>query len=240
MTSLLSVESVSVRYWRGRLAVEVLKDVSLEIEAGEFCGIWGDRNAGKTTLARVIAGVQPVDAGQVSFDGAVIADASGLAGNGAWRAQVGFASRSGPTLESIAVEEWIASSLVNSHRWRPALQSARLALAEVGVAEVGGESWKNLSDSDRMLVAIAQAIVRRPRLLVVDDPVAGLGVIGRAKIMELLRSITDHGVAVLMTAADVMELRGANRLWSLSGGRLNGPPARPLGDVVPLRPASDA
>jgi ABC-type multidrug transport system ATPase subunit len=237
VSALLSLSSVTVRYWRGHHAVPVLKDVSLELEAGEFCGVWGDRSAGKTTLARVVAGVLPVDDGCVTFDGSVLADASGVTARDDVRAQIGFASRTGPILEDLAVEEWIASSLLTSHGWGAARECARLALAEVDAAAVGREPWRNLSDSERMLVAIAQAIVRRPRLVVVDDPVAGLGVVGRAKIMELLRAIADMGVAVLMTAGDVIELRGANRIWALDGGRLTGAPARPLGTVVPLRSA---
>jgi ABC-type multidrug transport system ATPase subunit len=237
MSSLLSVSSVTVRYWRGHHSVQVLTDVSLELEAGEFCGVWGDRSAGKTTLARVIAGVLAVDHGRVVFDGAVLSDASGLVGRDEVRAQIGFASRTGPILEDLAVEEWIASSLLTSRNPKAARECARLALAEVDAAAVAREPWRNLSDSERMLVAIAQAIVRRPRLVVVDDPVAGLGIVGRAKIMELLRAIADEGVAVLMTAGDAIELRGANRIWALDGGRLTGAPARPLGTVVPLRSA---
>jgi ABC-type multidrug transport system ATPase subunit len=234
--SLLRVASVSIRYWRGRHVAQVLDDVSFEVEAGELCGIWGERSAGKTTLARVAAGVQGVDSGQVVFDGTVLADADGLTGGAVPRAEIGFASRVGPRLEDLTVEEWIASRLVNSHRWRRAIACARAALAQVGVAEAGGELWQNLSNSEQMLVAIAQAIVRRPRLLVVDDPVAGLGVEGRANVMGLLRAIADQGVAVVITAADVAELRGADRIWALEDGRLSGPPARALGTVVPLRP----
>jgi ABC-type multidrug transport system ATPase subunit len=235
--SLLHVDSVSVRYWRGRHVTQVLEDVSLEAGPGELCGIWGDRSAGKTTLARVVVGAQGVDRGRVVFDGAVLADPHGLAGGASSRAEIGFASRVGPRLEDLSVEEWIASRLVNSHRWRRAVECARVALAQVGVADAADEQWQNLSNSEQMLVSIAQAIVRRPRLLVVDDPVAGLGVEGRANVMGLLRAIADQGVAVVITAADVAELRGADRIWALEAGRLSGPPAPVLGTLVHLRPA---
>jgi ABC-type cobalamin/Fe3+-siderophores transport system ATPase subunit len=237
MSPLLRLESVSVRYWRGPHAVEVLKDVALELEAGEFCGVYGDRSAGKTTLARVTAGVQPVDSGLVALGGMPISHAQPGAAETALRMQIGFASRGGPTLESLSVREWVASSLLTTHRWRASLRCAQAALAEVGADDLGGQPWRNLSDSERMRVAIAHAIVRRPKILVVDDPVAGLGVAARAEVMELLRAIADDGVGVLMTAGDAIELAGANRIWALAGGRLNGPPARPVGAVVPLRPA---
>jgi ABC-type sugar transport system ATPase subunit len=58
--------------------------------------------------------------------------------------------------------------------------------------------------------------------------------------MELLHSIAGLGVAVLMTAAELTELQGADRIWSLADGRLNGPPVRPMGTVVQLRGTGDA
>jgi ABC-type multidrug transport system ATPase subunit len=240
MTHLLSVESITVRYWRGAHVIDVLQDASFELEAGELCGVWGDRSSGKTTLAKVAAGVQGVEAGRVVFDGELLADDRGLVAGAASRAGIGLASRVGPRLEDLAVEEWIASKLVNSHRWRAAITRARVTLAQVGVADVGTEPWRNLSNGEQMMVSIAQAIVRPPRLLVVDDALAGLGVQGRAAVTALLRAIADKGVAVLITAGDVRELSGANRIWALEDGGLTGPPARELGTVVPFRPSGGA
>jgi ABC-type multidrug transport system ATPase subunit len=231
MTALLSIEAVSVCHWRGQRPVHALDEVTFDLEAGEFGGVWGDRGAGKTTLAKLVAGLLTPDSGQVTIDGVT------LGSGGMLHPGVGFASRRGPLLDDLAVDEWIATTMLDSFSWRHALGRSRVALERVGASAIGGESWADLSDSERMLAAIAHAIVRGPRLLVVDDPVAGLGVAGRATIMELLRSIADKGVAVLMTAADVTELHGANRIWSLEDGRLDGPPARPMGTVVRLHGA---
>jgi ABC-type sugar transport system ATPase subunit len=90
-----------------------------------------------------------------------------------------------------------------------------------------------------MLVSIAEAIVRGPRVLIVDDPLAGAGAIERDEIMGLLQSIAATGVAVLMTAAELLDLRGLDRIWSLRDGRLQGSAERPSGTVVPLRPTSE-
>jgi ABC-type multidrug transport system ATPase subunit len=235
VTALLTLDAVSMRYWRGRRPIQVLRDVSLDLEAGEFGGIWGDRSAGKTTIAKIAAGVLSPDEGRVTFGGQRLSDATRQAHGGALHAQIGLATRRGPEMDGLSVEAWIASTMLNSHPWRDAVRRAHLALERVGAADIGAESWENLADGERMLVAIAQAIVRGPRLLVVDDPVAGLGASRRAEIMELLHSIVGVGVAVLMTAAELVELQGADRIWSLADMRLDGPPARPMGTVVPLR-----
>jgi ABC-type multidrug transport system ATPase subunit len=235
MTPLLTLESVSLRYWRGRRPVQVLKEVSLDLEAGEFGGIWGDRSAGKTTIAKIAAGVLSPDEGRVTFDGQRLADAGRQEQRGALHAQIGLATRRGPEMDGLSVEAWIAATMLNSHSWRAALRRAHIALERVGAADVGADSWENLADGERMLVAIAQAIVRGPKLLIVDDPVAGLGASRRTEIMDLLHSIRGAGVAVLMTAAELVELQGADRIWSLADMCLDGPPARPIGTVVPLR-----
>jgi ABC-type multidrug transport system ATPase subunit len=229
MNTLLQVCAVSVSYWRGSRSVQALDAVSLDLQAGEFGGIWGDRGAGKTTLARTAAGLLAPGRGEVTFEGRP------LRAGDRQHPLIGFASRNGPLLEDLAVEEWIATAVLDQAAWREALAHARAVLERVGAGAIGGERWGDLSDSERMLAAIAHAIVRPPRLLVVDDPVSGMGVVGRAAVMELLRSIADQGIAVLMTAGDVTDFHGANRIWGLEAGRLDGPPARRAAAVVALR-----
>jgi ABC-type multidrug transport system ATPase subunit len=235
MTPLVQVTAVSHTFWRGVRATNVLNGVTLELHAGELGGIWGRRGSGKTTLARIAAGVLVPDEGHVVFDGKVLSNPEH---DGVLMPQLGLASRQGPEFEDMDPQTWIISTLVHLSSWRDAKRRASAALDRVGVGDVAGVPWQHLSDGERMLCSIAQAIARGPRLIVVDDPVAGLGGKDRAEIMDLLRSLAAAGIAVLMTAAELPELRGVDQIWSLDRGRLDGPPARPAGTVVPLR-ASD-
>jgi ABC-type multidrug transport system ATPase subunit len=241
MTSLLAVESVTVRLWRGSRSVLVLDDVSLELGAGEFGGVWADRSAGKTTLARLVAGQLTPESGRVLLDGQVLADPAYHDEQGKIRSQIGLAStRPGPAMPDLPVASWVASALLASCSWSDARHRAGVVLGEIGVAEIAGEPWVNLSESERTLVTIARAIVRGPRLLIVDDPVAGLGAMRRARVMKLLHGIAATGVAVLMTAAEVVDLKGADRIWSLTDGHLRGPSARGGGQLVELHPTGRA
>jgi ABC-type multidrug transport system ATPase subunit len=240
-TPLLVVESATVRLWRGSRSVLVLDDVSLELGAGEFGGIWADRSAGKTILARLAAGLITPESGRVLLDGRVVADPSYRDEQGSVRAEIGLAAtRPGPAMPDLPVATWVASAMLASCSWAEARHRAGVVLGEVGVAEVAGEPWANLSESERTLVAIARAVVRGPRLLIVDDPVAGLGAMRRAKVMKLLHGIAAGGVAVLMTAAEVVDLKGADRIWSLTDGHLRGPSARGGGELVELHPTGRA
>jgi ABC-type cobalamin/Fe3+-siderophores transport system ATPase subunit len=122
---------------------------------------------------------------------------------------------------------------------REATRRAQLALERVSAGDVGAEPWRNLSDGERTLVAIARAMVRAPRLLLVDDPSTGLGLLERGEIVGLLRSIAEQaGIAVLMTASDLAEVQGAHVIWSLAGGRLTGRRAEGA-TVVPFPDAAE-
>lgn len=233
MSPLLVAEAISVSYWRGSRATHVLREVSLSLDAGEFGGVWGGRSSGKTTLARVVTGLLAPETGRVVFDGQDLDSDR----RGRLHTQIGLATRRGPEFEDVPVASWIASTMLHHSSWTGALKRARSALDRVGAAELADKPWEHLSDGERMLASIAQAIVRSPRLIVADDPVAGLGGKDRAEIMELLRSVAAEGVAVLMMAAELSELHGADQIWALDRGRLDGPPARPTGTVVPLRSA---
>lgn len=226
MAPLLSLESVSKGFWRGQRPVDVLTDVSLALDPGELAGVWGPRSAGKTTLLELIAGLQEPDAGRVLFDGRDLTTMTNRERSALLHREIGIASRSGPASRELPIDRWVSLALLDRVSWRDGLRRAHQALERVGAADVARAAWDDLSDGERTLTSIARAIVREPRLLLVDDPNAGLGLLERGEIATLLRSVADDaGVGVLVTAADVTEIQGARTIWSLAGGRLVGRPA---------------
>lgn len=232
MTALLRLDDVHVAYRRGHRRIDVLRGVSLELEPGVLAGIWADRSAGKTTLAKVAAGILTPDAGVVVFRGASI---NGADAGGRLHSEIGFASRQSAGLGPATVAEGIASTLLMNMSWKPAMARAYDALERTGVIDQARDRLDDLSDEERMRVALAQAIARTPSLLVVDDPVAGMGGDRRPGIIKLLRSFTVDGMSVLMTAAELKELRGADRIWGLDDGILDGGVPR---DAAPRTPGT--
>jgi ABC-type multidrug transport system ATPase subunit len=136
-----------------------------------------------------------------------------------------LATRQGPAVPDLPVRAWVELGLMCHVDRRTARQRRRQVLERVGVGAVGGEPWRNLSDSERILVAIARAVVCEPKLLLVDDPTAGLDMMERLALLDLLRSIAAAtGVAVLISASDMADLQGVGSVWSLAEGYLLGPP----------------
>ena len=238
MTTLLAFEAVSKRHWRGRRAVNVLHDGSFEMENGELGAIWGGRGAGKTTVIELAAGLQAPDGGRILFDGRDLASLSRRQTSELLHAQIGIATRTGPASQTLAARDWVAMAIMDRLAARDATRRAQLTLERVGAGDIAAEPWGRLSDGERTLAAIARAIVREPRLLLVDDPSAGLGLLERRAIVDLLRSIAEQaGAGVLMTASDLTEVQGATVVWSLAGGRLTGGRAREA-TVLPFPGAS--
>ena len=196
---LLSLRSVSKSYWRGAHELRVLTDVSMEMSAGEFVAVWGKRGAGKTTLLKIVTGLEAPDGGAVHFAGRDLAGMSESAHARLMREQVGWVRRAGPRSD-LSMLDYVALPLLVEHGQRRARSRAYDALARVGMSECAGQRWGSLSDGERALTGIAHGIVRRPRLLLVDDPTANLGVREREDVNELLRSLSGaEGLAVLMT-----------------------------------------
>jgi ABC-type lipoprotein export system ATPase subunit len=224
---LLSLEAVSKSYWRGSTEVRVLSGASLDVNTGEFVAVWGKRGAGKTTLLRIAAGLEAPNSGMIRFDGDDLSTLSEGAHARLMREQIGWVRRAGPRSE-LRMLDYVALPLLIEHGQRRAHARASDALRRVGMTQCAGQRWNSLSDGERALVAIAHGIVRAPRLLLVDDPTANLGVREREEVMELLRELVEEtGLAVLITVPDMPAAMRSHQLRALSGGRLLAPPVSP-------------
>jgi ABC-type lipoprotein export system ATPase subunit len=224
---LLTLRSVSKSYWRGAHELRVLIDVSIEIAPGEFIAVWGKRGAGKTTLLKIAAGLEVPDAGTVRFARRDLASMSESAHARMMREQVGWVRRAGPRSD-LSMLDYVALPLLIEHGQRRARARAYDALARVGMSECAGQRWASLSDGERALMGIAHGIVRSPRLLLIDDPTANLGVREREDVNELLRSLTgEEGLAVLMTAPGLPAAMGTDEIKVLSAGHLLAQPREP-------------
>jgi putative ABC transport system ATP-binding protein len=217
----LSLEHVSKSYWRGPHETVVLSDVSLSVYAGECVAVWGQRGSGKTTLLKVAAGLEAPESGVVSFKGQDLRRMSKAELVRLLREEIGWARRSGPESGELEMLDYVALPLLKAHTMRRARRRSAAALARVGVAECAKGRWEDLTDGERTLASIAHAMVRKPSLLVVDDPTANLDVLQREQVMGLLRSTAEQDwIGVLITVPDMPSMVHAHRIGSFSDGRL--------------------
>jgi D-xylose transport system ATP-binding protein len=215
---LLRVSGASKRFG----AVEALSDVDLTVHHGEVLALAGDNGAGKSTLIKAISGVQPADAGRFEFEGSVVhihgpSDAARLGIAVVYQDLalcdnldvvanlfLGSEAREGVFMDELAMEE----------RSTGLLRSLSVRLPNLR-AEVG-----TLSGGQRQSVAISRALLGEPRLVILDEPTAALGVAQTQQVLELVRRLRERGLGVLLIShnlADVFAV--ADRVVVLRLGR---------------------
>ena len=196
----------------------------MELHTGEIVAIYGPRNAGKSTLLRIAAGLTTPDEGVVRLDGKELAKLDKSEWN-RWRLkQLGWVAKVGPRSRHWDMVDWVALSLLDSSMWKDARRQAMAALKTFGVAECATAGWNELAGTEQMLVALAHAIVREPELVLMDDPTAGLDALERDRIMSLLRTLAEEtGFGMLLASPDVPSRLRPHSVLSLSDGRLGKP-----------------
>ncbi len=216
--STLVLDRVTERFARG----VALDDVSLDVDAGEVVGVWGRRRSGRSTLLRVAAGIERPDAGEVRIEGADI-----------WRTR--SARRAAavwhplfPPDHGRTVQRQVAMPL----------RRGRRGARDGGIAACADRSPDDLDAEEIARVALARALVMRPKVLVLDEPLNGIDVLAAEALLELIVEIARQDrIAVLLTAAEVAQLAGVDRHLSIGGGALRGTTEPTPADVLRLRRA---
>lgn len=196
----------------------ILADVDFDIGEGEFIGVLGPNGSGKTTLMRAILDLIPAHSGRITvFDAPARRGAPGIA----YLPQ----SRSAPPTVPISGRDFLAAA-VNGERWgMPLISTADRravdeALEMVGGTDLGRRPLSRMSGGERQRLLIAGALIGRPRLLLLDEPLISLDHRQQHLVVELVRRLSlDLGLTVLFSAHELNQLLGAvDRILYLGHG----------------------
>jgi ABC-type ATPase involved in cell division len=230
--TLLALESVSKRYRCGSREHVALRGVSLAFDPGELVVVLGTRKSGRSTLLRVAAGLERPDEGRVCLEGVPLTRARDVVGRRICYCHTGFSPMEGDRLVDHVATALLARGVPSAR----ARRAAETALERAGVLHCAGMDPDELGGAERVRAAIARGLVGEPRVIVIDDPTAGVGLLQSEGVLRLLRSIADASTTVLMSTDDATCIAGADHAFALDDGTLRADVQAPRADVVPLRP----
>jgi peptide/nickel transport system ATP-binding protein len=227
MNPVLDLDSLSVDLPVGgflsRAALPILKDVSLSVRRGESVALVGESGSGKTTLARAVMGLQAISGGQVRFDGTAV---SGRAGLGRLRRDAAMMFQDATaSLSPRLTVGYLITEPFRIHR-QPLPDpdaTARDLLATVGLPPAIASRYPHeLSGGQARRVGVARALALRPRLVIADEPTAGLDVSVQAEVLNLMADLRrDMGLAYLIITHNLALVRHvADRIAVLYLGRI--------------------
>lgn len=220
-TPILELRGVSKRFG----AVQALSNVNFDVYAGEVVGLVGDNGAGKSTLIKCVAGIHPIDEGEILFEGQPVhiqnpKDAAHLG------------------IQTVYQDLALCDNLdVVGNLYLGREQVTSLPLDEVSMEKRSIEVLRNLSVSipsvrtiiaslsggQRQSVAISRAVMWNSKLVILDEPTAALGVLQSHQVLQLIKNLRQQGLAVIVIShnlADIFEV--VDRISVLHLGRNNG------------------
>jgi ABC-2 type transport system ATP-binding protein len=195
-----------------------LDGVGFAIEPGDVVGLLGPNGAGKTTLVKLLCGVTTATSGTVRVFGHDPLAADGRAKDG-----LAVVHQSTPLDNMLPVIDNIKiAAAFKGLRWRQVRRRVEAMLADFELTEVAGALAFTLSGGQQRRVQVIRALLDVPRLLVLDEPSAGLDVSGRRQVWDLIdKLVTEHGTTVLWTSHYVEEIeRNCGRVMILHRGRV--------------------
>jgi ABC-2 type transport system ATP-binding protein len=168
--------------------IEALRDVSFEISAGEIVGLLGPNGAGKTTMLKILTGYLQPDEGTVQVDGLDV-----LTHPREVQSRIGYLAENAPLYPELSVQSYL-KMMADLRQIPRAEQPARIseAVYATGLADQLARPIGELSKGFRQRVGLAQAILHRPKLLILDEPTIGLDPTQIVETRRLIRRLADH------------------------------------------------
>ncbi len=211
---MLRVRSVSKA--KGR--VMILKNVNLEVEEGEVVGLFGPNGSGKSTLLKTIAGFEKPSCGKIFFGDL---DITSMPPEKIAKLGIVYTFQIPRGFKDMNVLENIAIALMNTHSVKDAFKIAEKLLKEWGLDHIMWRKAELLSHGEIRLVEILKAYSLSPKVLLLDEPFAGLDVYNVAKVRERIEALKDEGLSMLITSHRRKILVGlADRFIRMEGGRI--------------------
>jgi len=223
MSALIQLEHISRTYPLGTAGVQALRDVSLQIEPGEFVAILGASGSGKSTLMNLIGCLDRPTAGRYFLEGVDVAELGHDQLADIRNEKIGFVFQSfnllsrTSALQNVELPMLYASTQISARARR---KRALDALELVGLATRADHHPNQLSGGEQQRVAIARAIANQPSVLLADEPTGNLDSRTSAEIMTVFQSLNERAITIVMVTHELDIARYAMRNIVMRDGRV--------------------
>jgi putative ABC transport system ATP-binding protein len=237
----IELEDVSRTYMVGARPVHALRDVTETIAAGEHVAIMGASGSGKSTLLNVIGCLDRPTAGTYRLDGRSVGDLSQAELTQVRRHRIGFVFQSFHLVPRLTAAENVELPMIFADvPRRERHQRVDTALEAVGLADRATHQPDQLSGGERQRVALARSTVMQPSILLADEPTGNLDSRSGRVVLDLLESMNDGGLTLLVVTHDAKVAQRADRIVVLLDGRIVQRAASDhIGDVLELLASVD-
>lgn len=223
MSEVVALEHVSKDYPLGKTTVRALRDISLNIQEGEFTAIAGPSGSGKTTLLNLVGCVDVASGGTVRVNGVDTKKQSDRKLTNLRLHTLGFIFQSFNLVEVLTLEQNVEFPLLLQGALSPAERKKRVddMIARVDLSKQRGQRPTELSGGQRQRVAIARALVTRPKIVLADEPTANLDSETGEGILELMNQLNrEEKTTFIFSTHDDHVMAHARRIIHLADGKL--------------------
>ena len=220
---MIQLNSINKYFYKGQnREVHALKDISLNIEKGEFLALTGASGCGKTTLLNAIGVLDSIDSGEIFLEGKEIANLSKDAKTEIRLKEIGFVFQAYNLVPVLNVRENIAFIMQLQGFSHEAIETRVVELAKILEIEDKLDSLPSLlSGGQQQRVAVARAVASRPKLILADEPTANLDSKNSQALMEMMRELNkSENITIIFASHDEFVVNSVDRIIELSDGAL--------------------
>ncbi len=212
---MLEIEGLSAGYGR----VQVLWDLNLKVEEGEFVALVGANGAGKTTLLKTISGVMRPYSGQITFLGKRI---DAVHANNIVNMGLSHIPESRKLFTDMSIRENLEMGAYPRRTWKDRRETMKWVFGLFPrLEERAGQLARTLSGGEQQMLAMGRGLMSRPKLVIIDEPSNGLAPKVVSEVFEILDSLHKEGITILLVEQNVRQtLAIADRAYVLENGRI--------------------
>ncbi len=217
---LIDISNLSKTYTMGSKPLEVLKDLTLFVDQGDFVAIMGPSGSGKSTFLNILGCLDRLTSGTYVLDGVDVSHASDNGLSEIRSSIFGFVFQSFNLIHNLNVYDNVSMPFLYAKNSKEdILKKTLTAIEDVGLSERIHHNPYELSGGERQRVAIARALVNEPKIILADEPTGNLDSVTGSAIMEIIGKLNSRGTSIILVTHDKNIASWAKKLLILKDGK---------------------